>query len=382
MRMVRLCTGAAYKMLGSWVLLVAIICAFLGASRVYQGGGGLNTFLFLDMSVSGARQNFTAVWRCLGLQESLFVTDLEHRRVEASRIRSLVDPLLLRRHLRQPCYKGYCGPWVEDLWAALFSWRDVGEFGPFVPLFIPWLALWTRGRRQYFHFVRLVSSFLKPEFVYVTLSQNDDGVEGRDGQWLPQNLFIVSSGGKGHVPFPLFSGELRPILTSPAAVYDTVFLGHLHTHPVRDVMARQLRHLKRAFVGRSSAWRRFFCLSKTVLCPRGFGRNSFRLMEALQLGLVPIYIYDDIPWLPYYDSLRWGDFSLVVRVTGETLELRTLVLFLRQLSPDRLGEMRGKIGSLYDSHFSRAGAFRQLRRFLRFGFDESDLRCAERAFVR
>eukprot|EP00666_Eupelagonemidae_sp_cell4sb_P001953 gene1953-4824_t len=32
------------------------------------------------------------------------------------------------------------------------------------------------------------------------------------------------------------------------------------------------------------------------LAPRGFGRNSFRVWEMLQAGLLPIYLYSDVPW--------------------------------------------------------------------------------------
>ena len=39
--------------------------------------------------------------------------------------------------------------------------------------------------------------------------------------------------------------------------------------------------------------------SRASLCPRGFGRASYHLMEALQMGLLPIHVYSDEPWLPY-----------------------------------------------------------------------------------
>jgi len=31
---------------------------------------------------------------------------------------------------------------------------------------------------------------------------------------------------------------------------------------------------------------------------RGHGRTSFRLMELIQSGTIPLYIYDDVPWMP------------------------------------------------------------------------------------
>ena len=37
------------------------------------------------------------------------------------------------------------------------------------------------------------------------------------------------------------------------------------------------------------------------LAPRGYGRQSFRSSELIQLHLPQVYLYDDVPWLPYWD---------------------------------------------------------------------------------
>jgi len=49
--------------------------------------------------------------------------------------------------------------------------------------------------------------------------------------------------------------------------------------------------------------------SKFVLCPRGWGATSFRLFEAMKLGLVPVIISDE--WiLP--KGPKWEDFSIII----------------------------------------------------------------------
>ena len=35
------------------------------------------------------------------------------------------------------------------------------------------------------------------------------------------------------------------------------------------------------------------------LAPMGMGRASFRLAEIIQLGRIPVYLYEDFPWCPY-----------------------------------------------------------------------------------
>lgn len=55
--------------------------------------------------------------------------------------------------------------------------------------------------------------------------------------------------------------------------------------------------------------------SKFALAPRGYGRSSFRFFEILQLGTVPVYVWDDIEWLPYKNVLDYDTFSVSIHET-------------------------------------------------------------------
>ena len=46
-------------------------------------------------------------------------------------------------------------------------------------------------------------------------------------------------------------------------------------------------------------WRSRLNEATYVVAPRGYGRSSFFLYECLAAGALPIYVYDDEPWLPY-----------------------------------------------------------------------------------
>ena len=52
-------------------------------------------------------------------------------------------------------------------------------------------------------------------------------------------------------------------------------------------------------IGPSNDWLQFIHKSKFNLAPRGYGRTSYRLAEIIQVGRIPVYMYDDYPWLPY-----------------------------------------------------------------------------------
>jgi hypothetical protein len=58
-------------------------------------------------------------------------------------------------------------------------------------------------------------------------------------------------------------------------------------------------------MGPSPEWISDMSLTTFNLAPRGFGRASFRLSEIIQLGRIPVYLYDDYPWIPY-DGSEFG----------------------------------------------------------------------------
>lgn len=80
-------------------------------------------------------------------------------------------------------------------------------FGPFIPLFIPWVDGWVLGRFRYPKgMLDTLKSVLRPNVPYITVSQNDEGLTGKnefDMSRFP-NVLVLSAGGYGHVPIPLF----------------------------------------------------------------------------------------------------------------------------------------------------------------------------------
>ena len=75
-----------------------------------------------------------------------------------------------------------------------------------------------------------------------------------------------------------------------------------------------------------------------ALCPRGYGKTSYRMYEAIQLGIIPVYIYDD-EWLPYKDFLNWSDFCVMIQVDI----LLSLKEILDSISEQKRLEMRANL---------------------------------------
>jgi len=54
--------------------------------------------------------------------------------------------------------------------------------------------------------------------------------------------------------------------------------------------------------------------SKFALAPRGYGRSSFRFFEIFKLGSIPVYVWDDIEWLPYKDVIDYSKICVSIHI--------------------------------------------------------------------
>jgi hypothetical protein len=296
---------------------------------------------------------------------------------------------ILPRTLPKNIVSNFHGPWLEDRWIAMQRSR-LSVFGHFIPLFVPWNRLWLlNGRRArgkvYRQYLRSIFHCLSTHFLYVTVSQNSDGIEGENVPFLiPSNLFVLSQGGKGHIPLLLWLEQLNPSQYSLRKRYefDALFMGNLGNHMLRSQMVKIMQKVfpnSSFFSYARKDWTNQYKKAKLILCPRGWGRNSYRFGEVLQMGMIPVYVYSDLIWLPYYDSIDWRSFSYIAHI--DQLE-DVLERAKRELTTQKVLAMRKKIRRLYYSHWTPKGVIHQIMLLLRTGFRGSDLRCARYSHVR
>jgi len=266
---------------------------------------------------------------------------------------------------------GYEGPWIENRWISHFqqelesnnySLPDV--FGPYIPIFIPWTDLWVNltGKNTYpKDLVVAMKDLLREDVLYITVSQNADGFVGRCSEFSDlQSKFqitVLSAGGYGHVPIPLLMQPEIPVkIPLDKRNHLISYVGSNKNAPKNMRMKMNAQNNHYYYYGKK--WREVMAQSKFSLCPRGYGRTSFHLMEALQMGLIPIQVYQDQSWLPYGNLMKNISYSV-------TLEnLPDLISQLSNMPDSEIVAMEDQIVKLREDYFSFQGALKQIAKFM------------------
>lgn len=199
---------------------------------------------------------------------------------------------------------------------------------------------------------------------YFTVVQHDDGVPLE----LPVGT-VVFGACTGDRPLPLIYEDTRHTLASspriPLGERDILlsFVGTTSTHPVRQESRRWLegkdgvrwvsRDTWSATVAEADADQFISVTSRSRFCfaPRGYGRSSFRFVEAMLLDTVPVYVWDDVEWLPYLSAVDYSAFSISIHRS----ELPQLYDRLRAITDEQYRAMQVELRRVRELWFSLEG---------------------------
>lgn len=199
---------------------------------------------------------------------------------------------------------------------------------------------------------------------YFTISQHDDCVI----EQLPKNTIIFSMGGNktgsNIVPIPLICSPIG--VNNKKKEINVSFVGSL-THRLRaDLYNRYKDDNDFIFVTKEWNWdsgSKYVDIFKDIvsksyftLAPRGYGKTSFRLYEAMQLDSVPIYIYDE-PWLPWKRDLDWSKFCVLINENN----ICNIKEVLRDVDYHKLITHKNEI---YSDYFTYDGVYMNIIRHL------------------
>jgi len=187
---------------------------------------------------------------------------------------------------------------------------------------------------------------------YFTLVQYDDGPLLR----LPENT-IVYGACSGDIPIPLIYQDINNTLINiPKRQFKEKqifcsFVGNItcnHVQPnVRLEMKNSLSNNPKFIFYDSGGWtpsvnvdlqKKFVNItlnSKFALAPRGYGRGSFRFFECLQLGTIPIYLWNDNEWLPFKDLIDYKKLCISLHIS----QINSLQSILEEITEDDYNKM-------------------------------------------
>ena len=219
------------------------------------------------------------------------------------------------RNFEDICYAGYCGPWIEEYFMNyFFSKKDIVIDRLYLP--ISWTNCHLKCSADELNSLREYIKDLDVSKKYFTILQIDRGLHHPSLDiWFHNelDLLIFSAGGitQGdkikNVFIPLLKDTLIP--TGLDNIYKVSFVGSI-THPIRNEL--QEMYGETFNFTETTNWKAVIEQSTFSLCPRGFGATSFRLYEAIQLGSIPIYVWDEDLILAFSDILDWNSFSIIV----------------------------------------------------------------------
>jgi hypothetical protein len=238
-------------------------------------------------------------------------------------------------------------PFKNGLYLEEYFFKKINQESPNLKRkYIP--VLWTNFQiENWFHSKKHEMQQILDEWIkknpsengYFTIVQYDDGPLLN----LPENT-IVYGACSGNIPIPLIYEDSRNTLINiPKKTFLEKsilcsFVGNItsnHVQPnVREVMRNTLIHNHNFLFFDSGGWtpsvnenlqQKFIDItihSKFVLAPRGYGRGSFRFFECFQLGSIPIYIWNDLEWLPFKNIIDYKKLCISIHIS-EINELET-----------------------------------------------------------
>ena len=263
-----------------------------------------------------------------------------------------------------PVYPPYHkGEYLEDYFFTRFNKENPDISRNYIG--ISWTTLYCDNKRQG---LQEYLNNLPRDKKYFTVSQHDDApIEN-----LPPDTICFSAGGniRGNniTPIPLICSKIPIELSENISKKILASFVGSATHPIRIKMAEACKENKNIIIYmknwtpsvNQNEFDTFINLTTNsifCLCPRGYGLNSFRLYEAMQLGSIPVIITNNF-YLPWQDELDWREFAVLIPEES----LSNIESILESYSMDRIENMRKKIKEIYPKYFTLDGMYNNILR--------------------
>jgi hypothetical protein len=234
-----------------------------------------------------------------------------------------IDSSLLRPLPNYPVYPSYhTGLYLEEYFYNFYI-QNKQQFDTLNYTLIPvyWTNIYITNKNK-----QLLQTFLNQlpkNKKYFAVSQHDDAITEK----LPQNTIHFAAGGRaGGIPIPLVCSPIPRNIIQTTVTKDITcsFVGSLPpNHELRSSLYTHLQNIPEYYFSTPRWWtptipqdkfNEFINITQRSwfsLAPRGYGLQSFRFFEILQLGSIPVFVYDE-EWFPFNNFVDWSTFSICV----------------------------------------------------------------------
>lgn len=258
-----------------------------------------------------------------------------------------------------PTYPPYHeGLYLEDRFYELFKERKIISNRFYIPIF--WTTCYCDNK---IHGLQEAIRMLNPNMKYFTVAQHDDAIR----EALPPDTICFNAGGNGGgIPIPLVCSPIKEEYKKNVErdIFCS-FVGSI-THPIRSRIFDVLKQFdKYHFSNRNwtssipkEDFDRFLDItSRSIfsLCPRGYGRSSFRLYEVMQLGSIPVFVYDD-KWTPFEDDIDWNEFSVLIHSN----DIDKIDDILSSYTDERIKQMQSNLYKYWKENFTMERIFERI----------------------
>lgn len=193
---------------------------------------------------------------------------------------------------------------------------------------------------------------------FFTIIQYDDGIIN-DVNHI--DLYKFASGGVGDYPVPLICIPYNRI-EKKKDIFAS-FVGTIKgRHIIREKLSLYLSHLQNYVISECINFEFFKdVMERSIfsLCPRGYGKTSFRINESLNLGSIPVYIYDD-PWIPFYDEIDFSKYGVLIHESN----LHNIDNILKSYSQDQIDSLREYGKYVYKNYYEYESCYYKILNIL------------------
>lgn len=257
------------------------------------------------------------------------------------------------------------GLYLEEYFLDFFIKNSI----PFKRTYIP--ALWTNFQIEDWFDERkaemkdALNSWLinnpPGEEGYFTVVQHDDGPKFE----LPENTLVYGAC-SGNIPIPLIYQDVNHTLlnmnkkTFHEKEILCSFVGNNTNYVRRLVLNNKILIETPGFkIINSGGWspvvnqnlQQTFIEttinSKFALAPRGYGRSSFRFFECFLLGTIPVYVWDDVEWLPFKELIDYSRLCVSIHIY-DLNELEKILLSIDEEQYTSMWNYYNKVKYLFE----------------------------------